>query len=243
MTSFKVLFMASLATGVSFASAFQNGDFASPGGVAITHYLGCGDSFVTGWINDVFAGCTPSPLYPGASTTGEQDYQNGSGAGQIAPANGGTYDVTFGDNDTTGGTLQQTFDTMTGDVYQINYLVSLTDATSPLSPESMLVEVFSGVNLLGSEEDNAFTNTTWVGGPTLTFTATSASTTLIFTDTTGAGLAPEQNWSLDDVTVNSGVPEPSTVSTLFLSCVLLVAALLRNSRRIRGLRPVRWAGR
>jgi hypothetical protein len=226
MKSLKAFFLLCVFTGVACANSFQNGNFALPGGVANVRNLGCSDSFVTGWINDISPSCTPSTVYSGSTTTGEQDYQQGNSVNQnIVAPDGGTYYVAFGDNGTNGGTLQQTFDTVTGQTYQVNYLLALTVDT-PGQPESMMVQAFNGVNLLGAEADNNFDNMFWQNGPTLTFTATSTSTTLVFTDTTGAGLADEQNWGLDFVTVSSGAPEPSTVSMLFLGCVAVVGGRL-----------------
>jgi hypothetical protein len=229
MKSLTALLTLCIVAGAAFASAFQNGSFESPGGAPNVRYLGCSDGLVTGWINDAVPACAPSTVYPGATVDGIQYYVQGNEVDGITSAADGTSYVSFGANGTTGGTLQQTFDTFAGEIVQVNYLVSL-DGNTPNQPQSMTVQAFDGVSLLGAEADNVFTNVFWENGPTLIFTATSASTTLVFTDTTGAHLGDEVNWGLDGVTVSSATPEPSTVSLFFLGSVALVALRRRKSR-------------
>jgi hypothetical protein len=208
--------------GSAVASPFQNESFELPGGVSNIQLLGCGDTFVTGWINNA------------SSCTGLQEYQQGNAINQNIAAEDGTFHVEFGGNGTTGGTLQQTFDTLIGDTYQVNYFLALGDhsAGANFTPHSLMVQAFDGMNLLGTAADNDFTHADWENGPTLTFTAASAMTTLIFTDITdpAIALADENNIALDNVTVSVvGTPEPSTLA---LTALPLLAGLWFARQRI-----------
>ena len=197
-----------LFSGIAFGASFANGSFESPGGAPIRQWLSYpgnpSSSFVTGWI----------------SNGGFQIYES-SGQDGI-PAGDGTYYVSFGHNGNTGGTLSQTFDTISGGLYTVNYLVTLQQGGDP---EGMKVEAFNGTTLLNGVGLNNFIYQTWTGGPQLTFTAASQSTTLIFTDTTiGGGSA---NWGLDAVTVNMA-PVPVPPGLLLLGPGLVGLAAVRR---------------
>src|SRR5215472_9275472 len=83
------------------------------------------------------------------------------------------------------------------------------------------------------------TNTAWVTN-TLNFTATGTSTTLRFSDTTGAvdpGTGFSTNWALDAVSVTQigggpgpGTPEPSTFALAGLGTLATLWSLRRRSR-------------
>jgi hypothetical protein len=149
-----------------------------------------------------------------------------SGNYGLATLDGGQY-ITWGGNGAIGGTLQQTFDTAAGASYTVNYLIAIQQNVGV--GQSMMVEAFDGITLLNSAAANNFQFPTFTPGPTLTFTASSTSTTLRFTDTTSLANSAAANWGLDTVTVQSNqsvAPEPG--SALLLAAGL--AALLLASR-------------
>lgn len=195
-----------LCTGMAFGAPFTNGSFESPGGDPIRYELGTNDTFVTGWTNN----------------GGYQIYES-SGRDGI-PAGDGTYYVSWGHCSATGGTLSQTFDTVPGELYRVDYRVTLQQGGEA---QSMKVEAFDGATLLGSASDSNFANTNWVTGPPLTFIATSSATTLIFTDLSGPVYT---NWGLDAVTVTQSVPEPSILLLISSSLIGLVG-LKRKCRQ------------
>src|ERR1700679_1285499 len=137
------------------AAAFQNGSFELPGGGPIRQQLVDGDTFVTGWVNAV------------NSNNGFDIYE--SGGEDVIPAGAGDYYVSFGHDGTTGGTLSQTFDTVIGQKYSVNYLLTVQQSTGD---EAVDVAVLSG-NTVFASVDKTFDYTTWTAGPTLSFTATS----------------------------------------------------------------------
>jgi hypothetical protein len=100
--------------------------------------------------------------------------------------------------------------------------------------EDLLAEALNGAAVLGSQAIR-FSNTAWVVS-NFNFVAAGASTTLRFSDTTGAvdpGLGGGTNWALDAVSVVQtggppGVPEPAS-----LAPVALVLAALAARRRAR----------
>ena len=191
------------------AAPFTNGSFESPGATGAT-LLATGSTIVTGWTH-------------GGNPLG--DYYTISGFYSIAPGDGTSY-VVWGGNGTTGGTLFQTFDTLIGTTYNVNYLLA-TQQLGGIPPiESTLVEALNGVTVLNSVS-NSFNTPLgiWNAGTTLSFVAVSTSTTLQFTDTTTATNSVPVNWGLDNVTVaavgGNEVPEPSTFGLIGLGLGVL----------------------
>jgi hypothetical protein len=205
------------ATGVGFGGVFQNGGFESPGlGVTGASNLGCPGS-VTGWVhnNNCSAG---------------SELLTASGNYGLATLDGGQY-ITWGGNGNTGGILQQTFDTIAGASYTVNYLIAIQQNTGP--GQSMKVEALDGITLLNSAAANNFLFLSLTPGPTLNFTASSTSTTLRFTDTTSFANSSAANWGLDTVTVQSnqsGVPEPG--SALLFGAGLAAVLLAPRFRKV-----------
>jgi hypothetical protein len=216
MKLLRVLLTTGLFASVALASPFQNGNFASPGGgPPFQQILGCNDSFVTGWVNDAL-NCAGLQVY---RSDGYPGVQFGVGLGG--------YYVSFGNNSTTGGTLQQTFDTVVGKLYSVQFQVALENTA--VEPQSMEVQAFAaGGGLLGIQTDNNFVNFPLAFGPTLTFTATSTSTTLVFTDTTPAGPSVN-NWGLTNVSVTT-TPEPGTACLFSLVAIVALAAIRLRTR-------------
>jgi hypothetical protein len=125
----------------------------------------------------------------------------------------GIFWVSFGHSGATGGTLEQTFDTVIGAAYNVGFSLVMQQG---FDPESVLAEALDGATTIGSSFLNDFTNTDWSAGPGFSFVATSTATTLRFTDTTNGG--SNANWGLDAVTVDpvvaGGVPEPASLTLL-----------------------------
>ena len=166
--------------------------------------------------------------------TGEEVYSKSGDFGILAGA--GTYYVTWGGDGTTGGTLFQTFDTVVGATYNVNYILATQQSIGTPPIESNLVEALNGVTVLNSVT-NSFNqaNGIWNAGTTLSFVAVSPSSTLRFTDTTSAANSVPVNWGLDGVTVAAAggatVPEPSACGLIGLG--LGVLGLLRKKSRWR----------
>lgn len=194
---------------LALAAPFTNGGFELPTSQN-TIFLGFGDTFVTGWTH-------------GGNNLGEFytfNNQYGILAGE------GNYYIGWGANNAIGGTLSQNFDTVIGDTYTVDYLLTTQQlALANLPIQSNTVAAFNGATLLNSVS-NSFNMAAgiWQAGNQLTFVATSTSTTLVFTDTTAFADGQPINWGLDAVTVNSqsgAVPEPSTYALMGGSLALL----------------------
>jgi hypothetical protein len=138
-----------------------------------------------------------------------------SGVNRQFTAQDGVWVISFGHNGTTGATLSQTFDTVAGASYSVNYRVSRIQAgASELSAAVEAFDATSSQSLAKFAFAIPAANNTWVAGPTLTFTATSSSTVLQFRDTTVGGF--DANWALDNVRFGQGgaTPTPTPSKTL-----------------------------
>ena len=203
---------------LAFSGTFTNGSFESPGGAPIRNAFGCPDSStVTGWLHDS-AGCNGFEIY------------ESSGADGINAADG-TYYVSWGHLGSTGGTLQQTFDTVIGQAYNFTYELTTQQSGCGLCDQSNNVAVFDASNNLINSVNNTIVSNdgVWGFGAPLNFTATSTSTTVIFTDTT---VDSTNNWALDAVSLNLGTasttPEPASFG--FLAIGLLGIPAVKRLR-------------
>ena len=201
------------------AGSFTNGNFESPG---------------------ITVG-TQDPIYPGHQPTGWVAGGTASiGAFQVFYENGmygvvgkdGPNVVGFGGNGTTGGTLSQTFDTVLGQTYTVNYWV--TDQQG-VDVQSVRLDAL-GLAPRGSvsytiPNFDTGTNYTWHAGTSLSFIADGSSSTIRFTDTTASGFGA--NWGLDGVTVNGvqvgAIPEPGTYGLLLAGLGFLGFVARRRS--------------
>ena len=101
------------------------------------------------------------------------------------------------------GTLSQTFDTTIGNTYTVTFLLSGNPAGPP-TVKTLEVSATGGTTALFAHDTTGTDLTTMVWAPqTYTFLATSASTTLTFTSTTGGAFGP----AIDAVAVTEDVAE------------------------------------
>ncbi|MEO5922195.1 MAG: PEP-CTERM sorting domain-containing protein [Bryobacteraceae bacterium] len=149
---------------------------------------------------------------------------------------GGNY-FGFGASGATGGTLEQTFDTDVGVTYIVTYWLTTQELAGDSLPlQQAYVEARDGsgpgANTLGSQLNLLTQAAGWFQGQSLTFTATTTSTTLRFIDQTDADLVGNAafmvNWGLDNVAVDVATPEPGTYGMLALGLGAL--ALFRKRR-------------
>ena len=202
----------------AMAAPFTNGGFESPGIPAGSQVpIGPGFNEPTGWV----AGGTASPgsfslfyqhaiWFPGDNSVG------------------------FGGNGTTGASISQTFDTIAGQSYTVNYQATQQQG---ISPQSFLVEAFNGASLIASVSFSvpaygAGETFHFFNGTPLIFNAVSGSTTLTFLDTTTLANSGPSNFAIDNVSVNGvvgAVPEPETYA-LLLGGLALVGAMARRPK-------------
>jgi hypothetical protein len=182
---FPVVFL--LAAFESFASTFSNGGFETPAISGVAQGLNPGDTWLTGW---TIGG-------PG----GNMGLYRGS-TGGISPHSGQQWVYFGGISTASGGTLSQTFTTVSGTSYVVTYYA--VQAGSPATLNLSAAAYGTGGLVLASNQCVPV-NVVW-NQYQLSFTATSNSTTLSFIDTSPADISGS-SVALDDVTV---VAQPTT---------------------------------
>lgn len=218
-----LLLAAVLATPVAaHAEAFRNGGFetfdGAPGGTDVRTGLDDGDTRVTGWVNN-------------AGLQFYEDDQDGLAAYD------GTHYVSFGHNGATGGTLSQTFDTVAGTAYTVNYFFAEQQGDDPAQRFAVSVNggaaVYSGTPALNA----------WTAGPALTFLGTGSPTTLTFQDATPSDAGGGSNLALDGISLTAvgaapgAVPEPATWAMMMAGFGAMGAALRRRQTGAARKRP------
>ncbi len=117
----------------------------------------------------------------------------------------GAHVVSFGHGTGHGGSISQTFDTVPGATYQVNYALAQMLAAGN-DGQTMSVEAFEGnsARSLAPPVSNTLPSTQnqWDAGLVYTFTATSASIRLVFEDTTPHAAGTNTAWALDNVSLS-----------------------------------------
>jgi uncharacterized repeat protein (TIGR02543 family) len=199
-TFLRVSFLMALSTfataPASFAAAFQNGSFeqpplSTPPGIL----LPSGSTNITGWVT---------------GGSGQVSFVLGDASG-INPADGSQQIDFNGGNTTTGATLRQTFDTVPGQTYAVGF--RLGRAGPGGGTMSLVAEVTSnGGTNLGSLTATAPGSPGYGPAQTFSFTATTSTSTLIFTDTSSATTAVDL--LLDNVFIVPGPPPQPLVTVI-----------------------------
>jgi hypothetical protein len=196
------------------AAAFTNGSFELPGGSSFVVVNAPGQA-PTGWV-------------AGGSLQGESLFIQSTG--RLQATKDGLQAMGFGGNGTSGATISQTFDTVAGSTYTVNFFTTAQQAGS--GAQSYLAEALDAVNAVLAADSGAIPeiNNNWVEH-TLLFVATGSSSTLRFTDTSNGAVAGGINWALDAVSVTgpvpNTVPEPGSIA-LVLTAGLLALRMRRS---------------
>ena len=162
---------------------FINGDFEQPGGVIRTQIVG---NFAPGW----------------SSGGGGYDIYESNGEDGIVPFSGNNY-VSFGHNGSTGGNIFQTFKTLPGQTYVVDYRLSQQQGIDN-NQQVTVTATSAGVTLGEVTTSIVVANDgEWISGPSLRFTASSGITTLTFLDSSPGGAGGGSNWTLDDIVVTA----------------------------------------
>lgn len=203
-----VLNCSQTAAGASFTNgSFESTTLANNG--AAGSLSAAGDTRVSGWQYSNPGGANAFHLGPNSFGVSAFD---------------GDKWILFGGSGTTGDRLQQTFDTVIGNSYNVTFRTTITQFTGTGAPPAQSVAISfldSVLNVLpggGTQNILSQTNGVWLLSNVFSFTATTSTSTLRFTDTSNGGVAFGLNYGLDDVRIaevagpgGSAVPEPSTL--------------------------------
>ena len=207
----------------SNAAPFTNGNFAIPALSAWSYLLPTnGSTVIAGWT-------------VGVPYSGDVDLSNGSGDG-IAPYAGQQLIIFNAGDSTPGGSLTQTFDTTVGEFYTVAFAVT---QNNPGAMSLTATALAAGNSLLASNYCVPSTSGVWSLFP-LTFTATTTSTTLVFTDTSTETF--NVDLLFDDVTVTASQPAtpPSIVTSPVSQTVASGAAVAFTASASGGVSTVQW---
>jgi hypothetical protein len=183
------------------AAVFTNGSFELPGGAPIKQELSEGSTFVTGWTSH------------GAGNYYESDGQDGLNAVD------GDYWIGFGHNGNHGGSITQTFTSLLGASYTLDFQFALQQGSDLSSAFHVSASTGDGVD----SPDAVFGS--WSSG-SLTFLGTGSDVTLTFLDITAPNSGGVSNLALDNVRLNhtgpvivdpvGGVPEPAAWAMMLM---------------------------
>jgi uncharacterized repeat protein (TIGR01451 family) len=175
-----ILAVLGLSAPLSHSAPFANGSFEDPG---ISVGTEAPISTVSGWTG---------------TGTGLRYLKNGN-SHPGAAARTGSHVVSFGHDGALQDSISQTFDTIPGRGYSVEFWLASIDGTET---QAVTVEAFDGnTSLAPSTYDFIYSDEgQWQKGTTYTFTATSTSTKLVIKDEF-VPWNPAANWALDDVTV------------------------------------------
>jgi choice-of-anchor C domain-containing protein len=207
-----VMFISGLAlfvflfVGTASAVPFQNGSFETGTTSGAFVQVNVGDPNITGW----------------AVTAGSVDYIN-----TLWTAHAGTRSIDLNSN--VAGTIAQTFDTIAGHTYQVEFWLSGNPAGAPTTktvavdatgtgndPLQFTFDVFAGQTLTNMGWEQNFYG----------FLAEGSSTTLTFASLITGSYGP----ALDDVSITDtftppvGAPEPGTIMLLLAGLVGIASA-------------------
>jgi hypothetical protein len=213
---YAVLFGAAMSLSLTVsASPFANGSFENPG--MNTNFLAITTPNLapTGWV--------------GGALNGVALFYEKTGAFADVSAKDGLYLIGFGGSGSTGATLSQTFDTVAGDTYTVDFFIAAQQVGS--GPQSYRLDALNGSSVITSDSGSIPALAEWKPH-SLSFIAATSSSTIRFTDTSNGGAAVGINWALDAVSVTSvaSVPEPETWA-LLLAGMGLIGALRRRAAR------------
>jgi Protein of unknown function (DUF642) len=215
----RVLTLGALASAVcaplaAHAAAFTNGSFELPGG-SVPNVTAPGQA-PTGW--------TAGGFLQNQSLFVQRNGDFG------VTAKDGVVAMGFGGNGTSGATISQTFDTVAGSTYTVNFFTTAQQAGN--GAQSYLAQALDAANAVLAADSGAIPaiNNNWLGH-TLQFVAAGSSSTLRFTDSSNGAAAAGINWALDAVSVSgqapTGLPEPGSIA-LVLTAGLLALRVRRS---------------
>lgn len=168
---------------------------------------------------------SPPTVIPGWTATPDVNVVNGtfaSSAGNLAKEGNQYLDLVGQAN---GGTISQSFTTVVGQLYALNFWYSHNLFSGLPAAEARLSAAMLSDNIRHTGGNNS--NLAWQYYSN-SFTATSTSTTLTFVNTVGG---QNEGVLLDAVSVMA-VPEPETWAMLILGFGLLGAGMRRRNRAI-----------